>query len=271
MDRTHSDSAGKDPPGQSAMETPEDRDLPHHPRRAAEPPVEYSQEPTSAYGNSALRTDSSSSVVSLKLLFLKLTRTRVRKVKRILGLAGVVGGFVWIVVIFVNREGEESEVSRNRILALAFLGMLLGMWGLLSSLRPTLGKAARVSLTGFIVGLGLMTLGTFVEYWILFRLPHQGGNGSFARGLSWMTVLLGALFVCGFSVATGVFWLRSRVKPRWLGLMFLLFLPVTVMLALIHRVGAALPIAFLSSVGLLLDLKLASDLHRRDIGSVPSN
>lgn len=181
--------------------------------------------------------------------------------KRSLTLAGVVGGFVWIVVILVNPEGEENEVLRNRIWTLAFLGMLLGMCGLLSSLRPTLGKAARVSFTGFIVGLGLMTLGTFVEYWILFRLPHQGGMGGFARGLSWMTVLLGALLMCGFSVATGIFLLRSRVTPRWLGLMFLLFLPATVMLALIYRVGAALPIACLSSVGFLFDRRGHPSAH----------
>ena len=212
-------------------------------------------------------TSLSQTELDMQSLREKLPDGKFAHVQRGLGLAGVVGGVIWIVVILVNPEGEGNEVLRNRIWTLAFLGMLLGVFGLLSRLRPTLGKAASVALTGFIVGLGLMTLGTFVEYWILFRLPHQGGVGGIARGLSWMTVLLGAVFLCGFSVATGVLLLRSCVMPRWLGLMFLLFLPVTVMLALIHRVGAALPIASLSSVGFLLDLELTTDLRRRNFGS----
>jgi hypothetical protein len=58
-------------------------------------------------------------------------------------------------------------------------------------------------MAGYIAGLGLMTLGTFVEYWILFPLPHRGGSGSCVRGLSWMTVLLGALVLSVFTVAAG--------------------------------------------------------------------
>jgi hypothetical protein len=81
---------------------------------------------------------------------------------------------------------------------------------------------------------------------------HEGGFGGIARGLSWMTVLLGAALLASFSVATGIFCVRSPAVPRWLGFMFLLFLPSTVALAFIHRVGAALPIACLSSVGFLL-------------------
>lgn len=169
-----------------------------------------------------------------------------------LTVAGVAGAFIWITVMVVNPNGAQNENVRARIWSLAFLGMFMGMCGLVAILRPVLGKAASVSMAGFTVGLGLMTLGTAVEYWILFPLPHQGGFGGVARGLSWMTVLLGAALLAAFSVATGIFCLRSPAVPRWLGFMFLLFLPSTVALAFIHRVGAALPIACLSSVGFLL-------------------
>ena len=149
----------------------------------------------------------------------------------------------------------EAEVLRNRIWTVALVGMTLGMVGLLVVLRPTLGRGARLSLTGFDTGLGLMAIGSFVEYWILFRLPHEGGPGAAARGLAWMTFLVGVLLLLVFSVSTGIALLRTSRVPPWVGVLFLLLVPATALLGYVHRVGAALPIACLSSAALVLDLR----------------
>lgn len=170
--------------------------------------------------------------------------------RRGLSLCGVAGGILWIAVVFFD---PADEILRNRIWSVALMGMFLGSCALTARLWPTLTKGARIAIAGFNVGLGLMTLGSAVEYWLLFRLPHQGGPGAVARGIAWMTFLLGVLVVVVFAVVAGVALLRGRAEPRWLGLMFLLLLPATVVFAFVHRVGAAVPIACLCSVGIILE------------------
>jgi hypothetical protein len=170
--------------------------------------------------------------------------------RRGLSLCGVAGGILWITVVFFD---PDDEILRNRLWSVALIGMFLGGCALTARLWPTLTKAARIAIAGFDVGLGLMTLGSAVEYWLLFRLPHQGGPGATARGVAWMTFLLGVLVMVVFATLAGIALLRDRSVPRWLGLLFLLLLPTTAGLAFVHRVGAAVPIACLCSVGIVLD------------------
>jgi hypothetical protein len=67
-----------------------------------------------------------------------------------------------------------------------------------------------------------------------------------------MTFLLGALLLLGSSIATGTSMLATHVTPTWLGLLFVLLFPLTIAFAFVGAAGAALPIASLSSVGLLV-------------------
>jgi len=170
--------------------------------------------------------------------------------RRGLSLCGVAGGILWIAVVFFD---PAEEILRNRIWSVALMGMFLGSCALTARLWPTLTKGARIALAGFNVGLGLMTLGSAVEYWLLFRLPHQGGPGATARGIAFMTFLLGVLVMVMFATVAGIALQGGRAVPRWLGLMFLLLLPATVAFAFIHRVGAAVPIACLCSVAVVLE------------------
>lgn len=131
---------------------------------------------------------------------------------RALGLCGVAGGILWIAVVFFD---PEDEILRNRIWGVAFMGMFLSSCALTSRLWSTLTRGARISIVGFDVGLGLMTLGSAVEYWLLFRFPHQGGPGAVARGIAWMTFLFGVLALVVFATVAGI--ACSEVVPCLVG------------------------------------------------------
>jgi hypothetical protein len=166
------------------------------------------------------------------------------------GLAGLTGGALWIGVWTL---WPEDEILRNRIASVALLGMTAGFYGLYARVRPALPRVGAVALRIMLAGLLLMTLGNAVEYWLLFGLPHQGGGlGSLARGLAWITFLLGALLLFTASIGAGSSMLRERVSPAWLGLLVLLLLPLTVAFAFVHAGLAALPLAALCAVGLVL-------------------
>ena len=169
-------------------------------------------------------------------------------VQLVAGVAGFVGGVIWVAVSFASPEGEDL---RNRIWTVALLGMCLGVFGLYTTLRAVFGRVARLAMVVMVTGLTLMTFGSFVEYWILFRSPHQGGPGAFARGLAFMTFLLGALLTFAPSPVAGIAMLcRSGIR-RFVALSFLLLLPLTIAFALVNKGLASLPIATLSTVGLL--------------------
>ena len=91
--------------------------------------------------------------------------------RRGLSLCGVAGGILWIAVVFFD---PADEILRNRLWGVPLMGIFLGSCALTARLWSTLSKGARIAIAGFNVGLGLMTLGSTVEYWLLFRLPHQG-------------------------------------------------------------------------------------------------
>jgi hypothetical protein len=161
--------------------------------------------------------------------------------------AGLGGGLLWVAVSVVN---PEAEVARNRIWTLALLGMSLGVLGLFRQLSADLGRVTRLALLAAAVGLGLMTLASFVEYSVLFGVPHQGaGWGPIARGIAWMTFLVGTLTLMAASIVAGSGMLLTGTKPRTPGLLLAMLLPLTVALAFVGPGAAAVPIAGLSSFG----------------------
>jgi len=67
-----------------------------------------------------------------------------------------------------------------------------------------------------------------------------------------MTFLLGVLLVALGSVVVGVSALRTQGSPRWLGLLFVLLVPLTVAFAFVNPGLAAVPMACLAGAGPLL-------------------
>ena len=166
-----------------------------------------------------------------------------------LGLAGLFGGALWTGLAFFPPEGE---VVRNRLWTPALLGMCLGVLGLSLVWRSTLGRVGRVALSAAVVGLGLMTLGNLVEYWALSGFPHEGGAGAMARGLAWMTLLLGVLVLAIGSLVAGVSMFRTSSGSHRLAILCVLLVPATIVGAIAHPGVAALPLAFLASAVLVM-------------------
>ena len=166
-----------------------------------------------------------------------------------LGLAGLFGGALWTVLAFFPPEGE---VVRNRLWTLALLGMCLGVLGLSLAWRSTMGPVGRVALSAAVVGLGLMTVGNLVEYWALSSFPHQGGVGAMARGLAWMTFLLGVVLLAIGSLVAGVSTFRTSSGSRRLATLCVLLVPATIVGAVASQEVAALPLALLASAVLVL-------------------
>jgi vacuolar-type H+-ATPase subunit I/STV1 len=165
-----------------------------------------------------------------------------------LGLAGLAGGALWTALAFFP---PEDEVVRNRLWTPALFGMWLGVLGVFLAWRPVVSRVGVLALKAVVVGLGLMTLGNLVEYWFLSGYSHDEGGGAVARGLAWMTVLLGALGVAVGSAVAGSSMLKTADVPRFVGLVCLLVVPLTVVGAFVDPGLAAIPIACLASVALV--------------------
>ena len=165
-----------------------------------------------------------------------------------LGLAGLFGGALWTGLALFPPEGE---VVRNRLWTPALLGMCLGVLGLSLVWRSTMSPVGRVALSAAVVGLGLMTLGNLVEYWALSGFPHEGGAGAIARGLAWMTFLLGVLLLAIGSLAAGVSMFRTFSASHRLATLCVLLVPATIVGAVVHPGVAALPLALLASAVLV--------------------
>lgn len=161
-----------------------------------------------------------------------------------LGRAGLCGGVLWTALAFFPPEGE---VVRNRLWTPALLGIWLGVLGVWLAWRSALRLVGDRALGTAVVGLGLMTFGNLVEYWGLSSFPHQGGPGAMARGLTWMTFLLGVLLLVVGTLFAGVSMLRTPSAPRLLAGLCLLLVPATIVGALLSPGLAALPLACLAS------------------------
>ncbi len=175
-------------------------------------------------------------------------------VNRILATAGLLGGLLWIALAFVApidaRETREYEVMWNRCWTPALLGLLAGFGGQFLRVSPLLTRTAKNGFITLLVGLALMLIGNFAEYWVLSDLPHEGPDG-FIRGLAWMTVLLGLLVMQVASAIVGYFGLKSSHFPKWQNVMFLLLLPITIAIGFISLNWAGTPMGIAgTAVGL---------------------
>ena len=151
---------------------------------------------------------------------------------------GILGGLFWISLPFYPSEcvpvTGASEVFCNRLWTPALLAMLTGAAGICWLLRPRASRSVRWSLLAMTIGFAMMAAGNGLEYWVAFKLPHQGGIGGPIRGLLWMTapagwlVALVAACVAGVGLYRGV---TGFALPRWPSLLFVLPLPLTLVFA----------------------------------------
>ena len=172
--------------------------------------------------------------------------------RRILAVAGLLGGLFWIALVFFPpAETRECEVFMNRLWTPALLGMLLGIVGLFLTMRPSLTRTAKGGFIAWLAGFALMIIGNFAEYWLFSDLPHEGPDG-FIRGIAWMTFLFGALVMQLAAAVVGFNWLKSGRSPRWPSVLFLSLFPVTIGIGFVtmHWAGAPTGIASIA-VGLL--------------------
>jgi len=168
-----------------------------------------------------------------------------------LAAAGLLGGIFWIVLAFFPpvgaRETREYEILWNRFWTPALLGILAGFSGQFLTVRPSLTKTARSGFIALLIGLTLMVVGNFAEYWVLSKLPHEGPGG-FVRGLAWMTVLLGLLVMQVASAIVGFSEAKSGHISKWLSVLLRLLLPATIAIGFASLNWAGIPMGIVSIV-----------------------
>jgi len=141
--------------------------------------------------------------------------------RRWLGLTTLLGGLGWLATFLLPpRWGPPGTAAYvvyqnwNRLTGLAILVMGLGGLGLFLNLRPRLSRLARAGALILLAGAGLMLLGSVAEFWVFTDLPYSGsGDGVNARGLAWMSFLLGVLVLFIGGAVTGLAALRHVSRP----------------------------------------------------------
>lgn len=189
-------------------------------------------------------------------------------------LAGIIGGVFWIGLAFFppvgTQQTREYEVLWNRLWTPALVCMLLGFIGMFRVLRAALSQPGRFAVVALLAGLVLMIVGNFTEYWILSDLPHEGPDG-YIRGLVWMTFLSGYFVVLVAAAVTGATVMGHADIPRWLSLMFVLTLPLTIAVGFVSLNWAGTPMGVLSIiVGSLIRSRGAVRGRRRESRAAPT-
>jgi len=166
-------------------------------------------------------------------------------------LVGMIGGLLWVGLACFPpvgvRVSRTYEILWNRLWTPALLGMGLGFVGLFQTLHPVLSRAATNGLIAMLIGFALMIGGNVTEYWLFSALPHEGPAG-FMRTVAWLTVLAAALLTLAAITVTGVAMRHTNGLPRWLSLLFLLPLPLTLVIGVVSLNWAGTPIGFLSII-----------------------
>lgn len=161
---------------------------------------------------------------------------------------GVLGGLLWISLPFFPPAcvpvTELTEDFCNRLWTPALAGMFIGSFAIFNLLKPIFTRALKLGLNGIRGGYGLMVIGNFAEYWVFFGMPHEGPNG-WLRGLLWMCVLLGWLFVLLGSIIAGVSLFRSPIPQKWQSWVFVLPLPLTFIFGFLGPSWVGIPLGLL--------------------------
>jgi len=168
----------------------------------------------------------------------------------ILALTGILGGLLWLgLALFRPEWGPPGTAPYgsyelwNRLWTPALLSMGAGFSALFLRLRPTLSRRARGSFIALLGGCALMVLGNVGEFWIFTDQPYEG-EGSLIRLVSWLTYLFGALLLLSAAAAVGGALWRAAHLPRWLLLLFIGVLPLSIALMFLNmELAVQVPLA----------------------------
>lgn len=151
--------------------------------------------------------------------------------QRMLALTGILGGLSWITLgLFPPDWGPPGTRAYqgyqlwNRLWTPALLLMTLGFLSHFLSRRTSLTRGAYYGLAATLIGFSMMMMGNFAEFWI-FTIESYSGLG---RNASWMTFLLGLLIVLIGSTVAGLALFRTNLVPKWLAVLLVLILPLTI-------------------------------------------
>ncbi|HZQ06518.1 MAG TPA: hypothetical protein VFD70_08045 [Anaerolineae bacterium] len=174
---------------------------------------------------------------------------------RIFALAGIMGGAVWIWLVCFGPEwstpGTDAYIRYefwNRLFTPAMAGMAVGLCGLALALRASLTRIATIGFATALLGFALMILGNVAEFWMFTNLPYSMGEGQNLRDVAAMTTLFGTLLMLLSVGGAGLGLLNSDGILKWLGLLLILPLPLTLIGAILHMSWTALPIGGLSII-----------------------
>jgi hypothetical protein len=153
---------------------------------------------------------------------------------QVLGILGILGSLLWLSLntIFSPDFGYPGSADYlgyqtiNRLWAPAFALILCGYVGLYqrNQLHRLLG--GRLAFGLIVTGLAAMMAGNILEFWFFSDQPYGEING---RNLSWIGVLLGLLAMMIGLLILGIAIWRHGILRAWIGLVFLLALPATIL------------------------------------------
>jgi hypothetical protein len=136
---------------------------------------------------------------------------------RRLGLAGVLGGVLWIVSWLGNGQTDEgnrdyaglAEGDWRALLNLSLVAFVAAVWGVRRRFGPELRGAGELAAAGALAGLGAAVIGNVLEFGL------DGGDPWLDDG--WGLFLLGGLVALVSLVVLGVIGARRLAgAPQWL-------------------------------------------------------
>lgn len=147
---------------------------------------------------------------------------------RIFSLAGIVGGIFWFALhtFFTPDWGPPGTAAYeryelfNRLWTPGLLLMLLGFVGFYRSFRPRFTVSQRGGAIAMLIGLTMMVMGNWAEFWLFSEQSYTTGVG---RNLSWTTFAIGLLILFIGAFVVGISSIRTTLLPRWFALLLLLF------------------------------------------------
>lgn len=145
--------------------------------------------------------------------------------------AGILGGIYWFCLhTFFNPDWGVPGTTAygqyelfNRLWTPGLLLIGLGYVGLYRLLLLQLSKSQRGGFKALFVGLGMMLVGNWAEFWLFSEQSYATGIG---RNISWMTFLIGMFIMLLGALVIGLSSWHANLIPKWFCLLLILLLPL---------------------------------------------
>lgn len=140
------------------------------------------------------------------------------RLNRIFSWAGILGGIYWFCLHTFFTPGwgvpgtavyDQYELF-NRLWAPGLLLIGLGYVGYYRLLVSSLAKSQRGGFKALLIGLGLMIVGNWAEFWLFSEQSYEG----IGRNLSWMAFLIGMLMMLIGALVIGLSSWRTYLIPQ---------------------------------------------------------